>query len=299
MANIDCNSCNELVDTSPDFVEKGVTTAICNSLKNDTGFNTRKSHTDCEDLDTANDCLVGMMDKELEKYEPCDWKLFMHKFIPNIHQFLKAMICAICGLWTNVHALWEEVAELWRKLNSIEDQSTRIDCIINNMTKQSGWNVGPENIRWAPGVTARPGAETNPLLAVPHMSGNGYCGYMTGSISISQTWIDAHPNSELNTRGALLYEYRIKLSDFKLKNIFAFNLQETANGQCVHAHGYIFKAGDTTLGNNKDDTTGSSVVPEGYIYIQVRMSSYESLGNGNITLSGVMPVITDISKLDC
>lgn len=343
MSKVDCSSCDDLRKISTSFINNGVTTTICNSLKNDTGLNPNLTvlHTDCEDLDTVNDCLVGVMDSDLEKYDACDWIKFMHRFIPNLHTTFKTIICAICGLWTNIHSILSrlnsidnaitaltrrvtknegdisalqsrvttigntvanhttEITNIWKRIGEIEDQSGRIDCIIDNMTKQRGWNVGPDNIRWAPGVTARAGVETDPLLAVPHMSGNGYCGYMTGSISISQTWIDAHPNSELNTRGALLYEYRIKLSDFKLKNIFAFNLQENANGQCVHAHGYIFKAGDTTFGNNKDDTTGSSVVPAGYIYIQVRMASYESLGNGDMTLSGVMPVITDISKLDC
>lgn len=329
MAKVDCSSCDDLRKISTSFVNNGVTNTICNSLKNDTGLNPNLTvqHTDCEDLDTANDCLIGVMDSDLEKYDACDWIKFMHRFIPNLHQLLKTFICAMCGLWTNVHNLWTEVDSLdsslaalqsrvttigntvanhtteitniWKRIGEIEDQSERIDCIVDNLAKQSSWNVGPDNIRWAPGVTARAGAETDPYLAVPHMTGNGYCGYMTGSISISESWIEAHPNSELNTRGALLYEYRIKLADFKLKNIFAFNLQENANGQCVHAHAFIFKAGDTTFGNNKDDTTGSTTVPTGYIYIQVRMASYESLGNGNMTLSGVMPVITDIEKLSC
>lgn len=105
--NVDCSACSDLKEFAPDFVQNGVTTTVCNSLKNDTGLNPTLTtlHNDCDDLDTANDCLIGMMDKEIEAYDVCDWKEFAHKFIPNIHQLTKAEICTICGLWTSVHEL--------------------------------------------------------------------------------------------------------------------------------------------------------------------------------------------------
>ena len=101
MAKPDCNACQELREHAPDFVFNGVTDSICTSLKNDTGLNPKATviHNDCEDLDLANDCLVGQMDKEVDSYDVCDWKDFMHKFIPNLWNFLKAMVCTICGLW--------------------------------------------------------------------------------------------------------------------------------------------------------------------------------------------------------
>ena len=112
--NIDCSSCSELQENAATFVQNGVTTKVCNSLKNDTGFNPSLTtlHTDCEDLDAANDCLIGMMDKEVESYDVCEWKEFVHKFIPNIYQLTKAEICAICGLWTNVHDLQDKTDAL-------------------------------------------------------------------------------------------------------------------------------------------------------------------------------------------
>lgn len=128
MINVDCSACEELREISPDFVSKGVTQTICTSLKNDTGLNPTLTtlHDDCEDLDTANDCLIGMMDGEIEKYEACDWQKFMHKFIPNLYHLLKAGICALCGLWTNVHNLWSHVNDLEEKQVDICDliQST-------------------------------------------------------------------------------------------------------------------------------------------------------------------------------
>lgn len=112
--DIDCSACEELRENAPNFVQNGITDTECNSLKNDTGFNPNLTtlHTDCEDLDTANDCLIGMMDGEIEKYEPCDWQEYMHKFIPNLYQLLKAFVCTICGIWTNIHNLWSHVTDL-------------------------------------------------------------------------------------------------------------------------------------------------------------------------------------------
>ena len=112
--NVDCSACTDLKEFAPDFVQNGVTNTVCNSLKNDTGLNPTLTtlHNDCDDLDTANDCLIGMMDKEIEAYDVCDWKEFMHKFIPNIHQLTKAEICAICGLWTTAHDLEQKTDAL-------------------------------------------------------------------------------------------------------------------------------------------------------------------------------------------
>lgn len=100
----DCNACEDLREHAPDFVFNGVTDTVCTSLKNDTGLNPEATviHDDCEDLNLANDCLVGRMDNELDSYDVCDWKDFMHKFIPNLWNLLKAMICTICGLWIRI-----------------------------------------------------------------------------------------------------------------------------------------------------------------------------------------------------
>lgn len=111
MSQIDCNACAELREIAPEFVQNGVTSTVCTSLKNDTGLNPNLTvaHTDCEDLDTANDCLIGEMDAKIEAHDVCDWKQYMHKLVPNLYEMLKAMICAMCGLWTNIHRLWNQV----------------------------------------------------------------------------------------------------------------------------------------------------------------------------------------------
>ena len=104
MANVDCTSCDELRTLSPAYAQNGVTTAVCNSLKNNTGLNGHSN--DCNDLDVVNDCTIGLMDDQLEAYDTCDWKEFMHKYIPNNHALNKAVICAMCGVWDNIDEMW-------------------------------------------------------------------------------------------------------------------------------------------------------------------------------------------------
>lgn len=106
MADINCKACEDLTNEVPTLFTNGLTDAMCTSLKNDTGLKSSSGHNDCEDLTDMNDCLIGNLDAELEKYEVCDWKTFMHQFIPNLYTTLAAYKCAICGLWSNVHSLW-------------------------------------------------------------------------------------------------------------------------------------------------------------------------------------------------
>lgn len=140
--NVDCSACTDLKEFAPDFVQNGVTKTVCNSLKNDTGLNPLLTtlHNDCDDLDTANDCLIGMMDKEIEKYDVCDWKEFAHKFIPNLHQLTKAEICTICGLWTNVHDLQEKVDGMCELLGDTVAPPVRAYGV--HPLKTSGSDVG-------------------------------------------------------------------------------------------------------------------------------------------------------------
>lgn len=135
-SNVDCSACTDLKKNAPEFVQNGVTKTVCSSLQNDTGLNPTLTtlHTDCEDLDTATDCMIGMMEKEVDSYDLCDWKDFMKKFINNLTQILKAIICAICGIWTNIHNLWNKVNELIDKVNCIYNAIKNLVNILDATT---------------------------------------------------------------------------------------------------------------------------------------------------------------------
>lgn len=102
MADVNCTACDDLKQEVPELITDGLDATMCTSLKNNTGLKTSSSNNDCTDLNNMNDCLVGNLETEVEKYELCDWKAFAKVFINNLWTVLKAMICAICGLWEHV-----------------------------------------------------------------------------------------------------------------------------------------------------------------------------------------------------
>ncbi len=119
MSELNCSACSELREHASDFIVNGVTDSVCSSLKNDTGFNPSDSNDDFEDLDLANDCLIGNMAEEIEAYHVCDWKEYMKKFVPNVWTMLKAIICALGGIWTNIKELWTFSREICEKVDQI------------------------------------------------------------------------------------------------------------------------------------------------------------------------------------
>lgn len=99
MSEISCTACQELRESAPEFTARGVTDAVCDSLANNTGLDATNGHDDATDLHLANDCLIGRMEDEVNAYDVCDWKVFMKRFIRNVYEMLRAIICSIRGLW--------------------------------------------------------------------------------------------------------------------------------------------------------------------------------------------------------
>lgn len=109
MAELNCTACEELKNEVPELIVNGFDSSMCASMKNDTGLKASSGDNDCTDLDKLNDCLIGNLESEVERYDTCDWKSFTKVFVDNLWTTLKAMICAICGIWTNIHSLWTTI----------------------------------------------------------------------------------------------------------------------------------------------------------------------------------------------
>lgn len=140
MAEKNCKACTDLQDDYPTFVNQGVTDEICTNLKNDAGFKTGDGVNDCTDLTTANDCLIGNLEEDLKIADDCDWKAFMEILTGNLYNMLKALICAICGIWTNVHNLWTKVNELEDELDSVKGRLATVENkIVTIENNQSAW----------------------------------------------------------------------------------------------------------------------------------------------------------------
>lgn len=96
---MDCTSCEELRESAPNFVRKGLTDKMRENLANNEGY--EKHNEDCEDLNLANDCLLGRMPNAIPLYDDCDWKAWARDFSDNVYQMMGSTIAAICGLWKN------------------------------------------------------------------------------------------------------------------------------------------------------------------------------------------------------
>lgn len=119
MSQINCEACEDLKTYAPDFVANGVTKNVCTSLQNNTGLGANGSHTNCDDLDDANDCLVGQLSEEIDAYDTCEWKDYMKQFAPNVHTMLKAMICSDCGEWSNIESINDKLTDICKLLESV------------------------------------------------------------------------------------------------------------------------------------------------------------------------------------
>lgn len=302
-----CEACRNLQEYAPEFVLNGVTENVENSLKNNTGFNPSSGRNDCDDLNDANDCLVGNMEDEVDAYEVCEWKEFMPDFIRNLWSVLKSIISAICGLWTRVE---------------------RHDCELQAMVNGVTFNVGEEStdgsyVAAGKGVSfLGTGTEAGKSQITLQYIAGGLC-RVTGTIIpyvqdftdtgtctnfdngtaerrtasrkgnsyLNNTYTETHDNIKyhLNRRmtngGELLYEIRILLSQYPMiKTLFSGHGFATGGGE-YHVRFIPFTAGkyaygnhgycDTSTGLHSSDHDDGHLVPDGWLYLQCRLISIE------------------------
>ena len=285
MAKPNCNACDELRQDAPNLIVNGLGDTECASLKNNTGLNPSNGNDNCTDLENLNDCLIGNMEAEIDAYDVCDWKEYMRKFVENTWTVLKGIICAVCGVWAQISSILSRLA--------------KVECFVSTIGKVQNFKVDESNIKWFNGVTRR--TDTDPDISDPQITGNAYCGYLTGSIVLPSNFETQFPSSSINTHGILLYEYRVKLSDYNLKRFWPANLQEVANGAGIHAHVTRFTSTSETRPYAAGDTGYADyTVPDGWEYLQVRISSYDDIpSSGKITLAGVIPVLMNPDTIKC
>lgn len=289
MANINCSACESLRQTDPNLLVNGLGDSECTSLQNDTGLVPSSGHNDCTDLNDMNDCLVGNMESEVDAYDVCDWKPFMKRFIPNVWTVLKGIICAICGLWTNIH--------------SILSRLTKVECITSKLGNEVTFFIdGMTNADLGSGVQWRQGGAHD---AYPSLKGNAFVLQINGSLKFTGSkWLNSTGTTHGNTDDGnwLVYRYKINLAQYGIKKIWSNTLM-TNNGGCLLAYAHVWNEGDSYPGQwGWDDPNGAGVVPAGYAYVDVRVSNIITWGitgdNGNVTFTGVLPILTT-ANTDC
>ena len=160
MANLNCTACENLMNDVPELIVNGLNDSMCTSLKNDTGLTTSNANNDCTDLNDMNDCLIGNMETEIEKYDVCDWKSFTKKFISNLWTMLKAIICAICGIWTNIHNIWTDLRNLWAFARSFRLSGSGHTVTLTSSEGNHGSYTVPDNDTWKANTKTQEGYVT-------------------------------------------------------------------------------------------------------------------------------------------
>ena len=333
MANVNCQACEDLREVAPSLACGGFTDDMCTSLQNDTGLTASSGNNDCTDLDNMNDCLIGNEDANVELFEVCDWKKFMHEFIPNLWTMLKAIICAICGIWTNIHNLWK--------------LANRIDCIVDYLMNGASFSFGEMSEDTTSYIVAGKGVSfanvsqsgTAADIKLTYIAGG--MAHISGSLLLyDSNFTDAksvynydsggvNPTKSSSRQGnslwdshdvkptggsQLAYELRIKKSEFpQIKRFFGgIGLNEDGGG--FHTAFAYFNEGSYAYGQNghcdrnngdpaNSDSSRGHLVPSGWMYIQCRITWIDDL-NGDAdgaqyTPAGFLGIRMNQNAIEC
>lgn len=334
MANYNCEACEDLRQTDPNLIVNGFGDEECASLQNDTGLVPSSGHNDCEDLNNLNDCLVGNMETEVEAYDVCDWKTFMKKFIPNVWTTIKGIICAICGIWTNIHNLWDKIAEILKQID-------KILCIINNMGQGATFSIGEDPtansyVVAGKGISFYQGGGSHYTnihliyVAGGLMVGGGSCIWHTSNFTDAKACVNFDNGSVERTsssrkgnsywgkvgrpasNGELIYEIRIRRSAYPQLGSFFEGFGIETGGSAYRLCTATFEEGSYAYGQHGgcNRTTGAPdrsgydrghLVPSGWVYIQVRMTYADMKHNDGTqyTPRYFMGVRMNSDKFDC
>lgn len=293
-ATKNCDACSDLQENSPEFVLNGVTDNVYNSIINDTGFNTASGHNDCTDLNNANDCLIGNMEEEVDSYDVCGWKEFMPDFIHNLWTTLKAIIAAICGMWTRIHKHDCEIANFYDgfEFNIGEDETDGSYVVAGKGVSFLTRSVGDAHssdvrINYIGGALCRMAGGLEFSTANFDEPGNTKVWNFDNGDTIRHSY-NRNGNSVWDDVGdtvsgnELIYEIRIKKSEYpQVKQLIGFFGQD-ANVGGFHCTVHVFNEGAWAYGQhgscNNDTGAGEDghdaghQVPAGWIYVQLRMA---------------------------
>lgn len=298
MAEISCIACEEIRQTSPEFIVNGLTDDICTSLQNDTGLSPSNENDDCHDLHNLNDCLVGNYATEVEAYDVCDWKEFMRNFIPNLWTTIKGIICSICGMWTMLHKHDCQLQALMSGISfKIGEEDTDTSYVVAGKgvsfleySSEDAKHLADVNLTYIGGGLAR----VNGTLMfskddfVEANDGRCWCFDLDGenptrrgnrkgnpmwnnTATVTVDGETYHPIKMMKNTGELIFEIRIKKSEYPaLRTIFAGTAAPTGGGQ-YQINLNVGHEGDSMAG--QDLNSPRHTVPEGWIYVQARMIS--------------------------
>lgn len=333
MADFNCNACADLREDAPNLIVNGLGDAECTSLKNNTGLNPSSGNDDCTDLENMNDCLIGNMETEIDAYDVCEWKDYMKLFVNNVWTVFKGVICAICGIWTNIKNIWTAIRKL--------------ECLVDYLYTGADFKFGEETDSSKSHIVAGKGVSflnigasgSSADITLSYIAGGlckliGSCKFYTSSFtdrepcwnydnngvnptqSASRSGNSIWNSSEtsITSGGELAYEIRIKKSEFpQIYNIYTGLGLDSAGGG-YHVLARAFYGGMYAWGQhgNCDENTGAPIpndgdrghlVPSGWIYLQVRIVYIDVMSGSSSGMQYSPNVLLGIKmnqgKIDC
>ena len=317
-----CSACNDLREYAPEFVTNGVTDNVAENLRNDSGLSGADGHVDCEDLLDVNDCLVGNMLDELDAYDVCEWKDFMAAFIGNMYETIKAMVYSQCGQWCSINGLYNGAT-----FHIGEDTSGDAYAVAGKgvsflipLDSGGGDHIVDLTMDYvAGGLVVMNGSYR--FYNENFTDSGACCNFDNGSTEqVSQNrlgnsfWGTTSSTGTFPGGGELICEYRIKRSAYpQIRTFFQGFGQETGGGD-YKVRAVYFSAGYYAWGqhgwcNNNTGAPSESgyssghLVPSGWMYIQLRMSSADKFpvaaGGQQYTPYAFMGIRMNQDEIEC
>lgn len=315
---LNCSACEDLRQSAPNFVINGLDEAECASLQNNTGLNPSSGNDDCTDLNNLNDCLIGNMANEVNSFNNCDWKKFMREFTSNLWTTLKAIICAICGIWKQFDEIWCWLRHLAEPNKSDtltpDDPKVRFRAAEGITLRYDPQNPKPDDSPLRITVIGSTARVTGSLSCDGNMpasytgSGNRrtWTDYENGKAEITNAYGKTSRNGNLPSGGFLMYEFEIKACDW------GFSVLYNAPLLPAEAGNFIARIIQVKKGSKYPYDCGWDANHDGQVYtpssdafdtlLQVRMETIQSWGrslNGDITPNGTVLVKPCTDSWDC
>lgn len=319
---VDCTACSDLQENNANVIVNGIGTKECTNLKNNEGMSGKGN--DCDELEDLNDCLVGNMDAELEAYDICDWKEFMHKFIPNVFTVLKGIICAICGIWTNIDKIWCWLDNITKQktitLSAYDDDGNPINGFRHaHGVDQATSGIDPVPLRISLlGNVARITGTLDFTVdggTMPNSYWNGTSGasarhwkdFSASDSNITTTYGRESDDGVCPSGGLFVYEYQVKKCDFEFKKLF--NTWLFANAADMQFQVMVYEKGDKYPYDCGWDANGNGQTynpsDDDMVLIQVRLVNVRTWGivkshsKGNVTVAGITGALLCPNDFEC
>ena len=333
--SMNCSACDDIRATDPNFVINGLGDSEIASLKNNTGLSPSSPNDDCTDLNNINDCLVGVLAKEVDSQSDCDWKPFTKTALKNVWTTIKSVIAAICGLWTNIANLWTLANKLecmidylskghTFKLGEVYADNTKSHIVagkgVSFLNVSSSGTASDISVIYISGGLARLSgsclfynANFTDGASCYNFDDNGLGDHKSQNRSGNANWVGT--NQKPGGAGSeLVYELRIKKSEYPEISRFFSGVGTNAEGGGYHTLIQRYAAGTYADGQhgNCDSTNGNPtksgydrghLVPNGWEYLQLRITWIESMSadaNGaQYTPNALLGIRMNLDEIPC